>query len=174
MTRSQCCFSLFQSHLRNMQRAVSENGPCVRLKCSDWFDPTPLILDNCRRCCAGKRRGAPSRRDDPCCSCPFGRNLQSDRYRCRCSSGRDRCDHRRWDRIRSGWLNVSVCATYPPIEKPSRSTCESPSAPTRSAACSAIASIVSGVSPLDEATPALSNRMTGRFFAKPSVTAGSQ
>jgi hypothetical protein len=75
-------------------------------------------------------------------------------------------------RISSGWRTVSVCAMYSPIEKPSRSICESPSAPTKSAACSAIASIVSGVSPLDEATPALSNRMTGRFFAKPSVTAG--
>jgi polyhydroxyalkanoate synthase subunit PhaC len=74
----------------------------------------------------------------------------------------------------SGWRIVRVCAMYAPIEKPSRSICESLSATTKSAACSAIASIVSGVSPLDEATPALSNRMTGLFFAKPSVTAGSR
>src|SRR6202049_1739377 len=65
-------------------------------------------------------------------------------------------------------------ATAPPMEKPSRSTCASPSAPMKSAAWSAIASIVSGVSPVDAATPALSNRMTGRCSAKPSVSAESQ
>jgi hypothetical protein len=37
----------------------------------------------------------------------------------------------------------------------------------------AIASIVSGTVPLEEATPALLNRMTSRSDANPSVMAGS-
>jgi len=42
----------------------------------------------------------------------------------------------------------------------------------KSAACSAIASIVSGVSPLEAATPALSNRMTGPIFRKAICDSG--
>src|SRR5260370_40352382 len=42
------------------------------------------------------------------------------------------------------------------------------------AASSACASTVSGVWPPELATPVLLNRMTGRFAASPSVTAGSQ
>src|SRR5262249_60038681 len=49
-----------------------------------------------------------------------------------------------------------------------------PSALTKVAAWSASASMVSGVSPLELAIPALLNRMTGRLAASPSVTAGSQ
>ena len=73
-----------------------------------------------------------------------------------------------------GWRRASVWAMYPPIEWPRTSTVGRPSAPTKSAARSAMASMVSGVSPLDPDTPALSNKITGRLRAKPSVTAGSQ
>jgi hypothetical protein len=44
----------------------------------------------------------------------------------------------------------------------------------KAAAPSPIASMVSGVSPVDAATPTLSNRTTGRPPARPSVIIGSQ
>jgi hypothetical protein len=68
-------------------------------KCSDWFDSSPWTLDHCRRCCARKRRRALPGETILVAAALLGRNHQSDRYRCRWSGGRDRRDHRRWDRI---------------------------------------------------------------------------
>jgi hypothetical protein len=48
-----------------------------------------------------------------------------------------------------------------------------PSASMKVSASRAIASIVSGTVPLEEATPALLNRMTSRSDANPSVMAGA-
>src|SRR6476646_7289271 len=77
-------------------------------------------------------------------------------------------------RTRSGAARVISCATKPPIEKPSTSTCWSPSAFTNTMALPPICSKEVGTSPELLQTPALLNRMTSRFLAKPSVTAGSQ
>src|SRR3984893_8415993 len=79
----------------------------------------------------------------------------------------------RW-RTRSGACSEISCATSPPIEKPSTSTCLSPSALIKAIALAPISANVSGTSPELLETPALSNRMTSRSLAKPSVTAGSQ
>jgi hypothetical protein len=49
----------------------------------------------------------------------------------------------------------------------------SPRASEKVIASSAIASMVSGTVPLEEATPALLNKMTSRSLAKASLSAGS-
>src|SRR3546814_3432430 len=74
---------------------------------------------------------------------------------------------------------VQTCAlpiwtTVPPIEKPSTSTCSYPSAATNVAASSAIASIVSGVCPLELLTPLLLNAMIVRRSASLLSSCGSQ
>src|ERR1700677_646196 len=77
-------------------------------------------------------------------------------------------------RTRSAACSAISCATRPPIEKPSTSTCSSPSALMKAIALAPIPAIESGTSPELLETPALSNRMTSRSSATPSVTAGSQ
>jgi hypothetical protein len=64
-------------------------------------------------------------------------------------------------------------ATSPPIEWPTTSIVVSPSAPVKAIASRAIASMVPGTVPLEDATPVLLNKMTSRSLAKASLRAGS-
>ena len=66
------------------------------------------------------------------------------------------------------------CATKPPMEKPSTSALFKPNARMKAIAFAPISSNVPGTSPEVLETPALSNKMTSRSLARPSVTAGSQ
>src|SRR5216684_3799503 len=77
-------------------------------------------------------------------------------------------------RTSSGATRVSSCATKPPREKPSKSTWLRPSALMKASALAAILSTEVGTSSELLEMPALSNRMTSRSLAKPSVTSGSQ
>jgi hypothetical protein len=76
-------------------------------------------------------------------------------------------------RTRSGRARATSWATRPPIEWPTRSMVVSPSASVKVIASRAMASMVSGTVPLDDATPALLNKMTSRSRAKASLRAGS-
>jgi hypothetical protein len=62
----------------------------------------------------------------------------------------------------------------PPSEKPSTSSFGNSSARQKSTQLFVIAATVDGVSPVEPATPALSNKITSRSAAKPFVTLGSQ
>src|SRR5215468_10243303 len=77
-------------------------------------------------------------------------------------------------RIKSVFSRTTCWATKPPSEKPSKSTYFRPSAWMNVTTCLAMPETVSAGSPPELATPALLNRTTGRSFAKPSVTLGSQ
>src|SRR5258705_1060229 len=77
-------------------------------------------------------------------------------------------------RTSGGAARVSACVTVPPIEKPSRSHCFRPKALMKAAALAAMPSTVVGTSPELLEMPALSNRITSRIAARPSVTSGSQ
>src|SRR4029077_16661458 len=76
-------------------------------------------------------------------------------------------------RTRSGRARATSWATRPPIECPTTSIVVSPSASMKVIASRAIASMVPGTVPLEEATPALLNKMTSRSAAKASLRAGS-
>src|SRR5437762_13855608 len=77
-------------------------------------------------------------------------------------------------RTKSGLGRATSWATKPPSEKPSRSICVRPSASTKAMTCFAMPETVLDGSPSELATPALLKRITGRSFARPSVTLGSQ
>ena len=59
------------------------------------------------------------------------------------------------------------------MECATTSTVVRPSASMKLIASRAMASMVSGTAPLEDPTPALSNRMTSRSTAKASLNAGS-
>src|SRR5262249_55852932 len=77
-------------------------------------------------------------------------------------------------RIKPGFSRTTCWATNPPSENPSKSTRFRPSTLMNVTTCFAMPETVSAGSPSELATPALLNRMTGRSFARPSVTLGSQ
>ena len=74
----------------------------------------------------------------------------------------------------AGRTSAACCATKLPMEKPRRSTWLKPMAAMNAMASRAIASIVSGVVPVEPPTPALSNVTTLRPVASASIRAGSQ
>ena len=74
-------------------------------------------------------------------------------------------------RTSSGRSRAICWATCPPIENPKMSICSSPRASTSASASAAISAMLVFASPVVDPMPALSNKMTSRFAAKPSVMA---